>query len=88
MGTEWNETLPYSDPRNSEIAMNGAAEGGVDLVLLDVNMPGLDGFAVLARMKEHIVWRHIPVVLISAISDMASVVRGIELDADDHLPKP
>ena len=43
---------------------------------------------MLARMKEHSVWRHIPVVLISAIADMASVVRGIALGAEDYLPKP
>jgi adenylate cyclase len=74
--------------RDGREALERVAEGGVDLVLLDVNMPGLDGFAVLARMKQHSVWQHIPVVLISAMSDMASVVRGIELGAEDYLPKP
>jgi DNA-binding response OmpR family regulator len=74
--------------RNGGEALKRLAEGGVDLVLLDVNMPGLDGFAVIERMREHHVWRHIPVVLISAMTDMASVVRGIELGAEDYLPKP
>jgi adenylate cyclase len=74
--------------RNGHEALELLAEGAIELVLLDVNMPGLDGFAVLARMKEHSAWRHIPVVLISAMTDMASVVRGIELGAEDYLPKP
>jgi adenylate cyclase len=74
--------------RDGREALERLRDGGIDLVLLDVNMPGLDGFTVLARMKAHRVWRNIPVVLISAVSDMASVVRGIELGADDYLPKP
>jgi adenylate cyclase len=78
-------TIAAQDGRE---ALEQLAEGGVDVVLLDVNMPGLDGFAVLARMRGHTAWRHIPVVLISAMSDMASVVHGIELGAEDYLPKP
>lgn len=74
--------------RDGREALDRLTAGGIDLVLLDVNMPGLDGFAVLARMKEHSAWQHIPVVLISAMTDMASVVRGIELGAEDYLPKP
>src|SRR4051812_44190488 len=74
--------------RDGREALERLAEGGIDLVLLDVNMPRLDGFAVLARMKEHDAWRHVPVVLISALTDLASVVRGIELGAEDYLPKP
>jgi class 3 adenylate cyclase len=60
----------------------------VDLVLLDVMMPRLDGFGVLKRMKAHEAWRHLPVIMISAVTDMTSVVKGIELGAEDYLPKP
>lgn len=59
-----------------------------DLVLLDIMMPGIDGFEVLTRIKAEIQTRHIPVIIISAMSDMGSVVRGIELGAEDYLPKP
>jgi len=59
-----------------------------DLVMLDIMMPGMDGFEVLARLKAHDHWRHIPVVIISAMTDMPSVIRGIDLGADDYLPKP
>jgi serine phosphatase RsbU (regulator of sigma subunit) len=59
-----------------------------DLVLLDIMMPGIDGFEVLTRLKADNGSRHIPVIIISAMSDMGSVVRGIELGAEDYLPKP
>jgi adenylate cyclase len=59
-----------------------------DVVLLDVVMPEIDGFEVLAEMQEDGELRHIPVIMISALEDIESVVRGIELGADDYLPKP
>ena len=59
-----------------------------DLVLLDVMMPRLDGYGVLERMKAHEVWQHIPVIMISAVTDMSSVVRCIVDGAEDYLPKP
>jgi adenylate cyclase len=60
----------------------------VDLVLLDVMMPDLDGPAVLERLKQDPDRRHIPVLMISALDETASVVRSIELGAEDYLPKP
>ena len=60
----------------------------VDLVLLDVMMPDLDGPAVLERLKQDPERRHIPVLMISALDETSSVVRSIELGAEDYLPKP
>ena len=60
----------------------------VDLILLDVMMPDLDGPGVLERLKQDPERRHIPVLMISALDDTASVVRCIELGAEDYLPKP
>ena len=59
-----------------------------DLVLLDIMMPGLDGYAVLEQLKADERLRHVPVIMISAVDDMASIVRCIGLGAEDYLPKP
>jgi adenylate cyclase len=57
-------------------------------VLLDIMMPEMDGYEVLERLKADETWRHIPVIMISALSEFDSVVRCIELGAEDYLPKP
>jgi class 3 adenylate cyclase len=59
-----------------------------DLVLLDVMMPEVDGYDVLQQLKADMVLRGIPVLMISALDEMNSVVRCIELGAEDYLPKP
>ena len=59
-----------------------------DLVLLDIMMPEVNGYEVLEEMKANEALRHIPVVMISAVDDIDSVVRCLELGADDYLPKP
>jgi adenylate cyclase len=64
------------------------AEGAVDIVLLDVVMPGLDGISVLERLKAMPGGSDVPVIMISAVDETASVVRCIEAGADDYLPKP
>jgi phosphoserine phosphatase RsbU/P len=59
-----------------------------DLVLLDVMMPGLNGYQVLEHMRADPRLRHVPVIMISAIDEMDSVIRCIELGAEDYLAKP
>ncbi|MBI4783897.1 MAG: response regulator [Oscillatoriophycideae cyanobacterium NC_groundwater_1537_Pr4_S-0.65um_50_18] len=59
-----------------------------DLVLLDVMMPGMNGYQVLEHVKSDATLRHIPVIMISALDDIDSVVRCIELGAEDYLFKP
>lgn len=59
-----------------------------DLVLLDIMMPGMDGREVLRRIKTDDKLRHIPVIMISALDQIESVVQCIELGAEDYLPKP
>ncbi|MCT7984754.1 response regulator [Laspinema sp. A4] len=59
-----------------------------DLVLLDIMMPHLNGYQVLEEIKADSSLRHIPVIMISAVDDIDSVVKCIELGAEDYLSKP
>lgn len=59
-----------------------------DLVLLDIMMPKMNGYQVLEHLKHDPNLRHIPVIVISAVDDINSVVECIELGAEDYLPKP
>jgi adenylate cyclase len=65
-----------------------AKPGAVDVVLLDVLMPELDGYETLAAMKANESTRHIPVLIVSGVEELESVVRCIELGATDYLTKP
>ncbi len=68
--------------------MLAARPGDVDVVLLDVLMPELDGYETLAAMKRDEATQHIPVLVVSSVEELDSVVRCIELGATDYLPKP
>jgi two-component system cell cycle response regulator len=59
-----------------------------DIVLLDVMMPGMDGYEVCRRLKAQSATAHIPVVMITALTDQTERVRGLEAGADDFLSKP
>jgi CheY-like chemotaxis protein len=59
-----------------------------DLILLDIMMPEIDGYAVLKHLKEDSKLRDIPVIMISAIEEMDSVMKCMEIGADDYLTKP
>lgn len=65
-----------------------AGDVAFDLVLLDVMMPGMDGFEVLRFVKTEPDLARVPVVMISALDDLTSVVKCLELGAEDYLAKP
>lgn len=85
------ETCGYENivtAENGREALEKMREGPVDLVLLDIMMPELDGYGVLEELRTDTALRDIPVVMISALEDINSVVRCIELGATDYLTKP
>lgn len=73
---------------NGVEALDLFAESEIDVVLLDIVMPELDGISVLERLKATPAANHVPVIMISAVDETDSVVRCIEIGADDYLPKP
>ena len=73
---------------NGAIALSLCEEQAFDLILLDLIMPEIGGYEVLQRLKAAERTRHIPVIVISALDELDSVIRCIEAGADDYLPKP
>ena len=69
-----------------EVLRSGAVDVGV--VLLDIVMPEMDGYETLAAIKADEALRHLPVIMISGVEELDSVVRCIEMGATDYLPKP
>jgi sigma-B regulation protein RsbU (phosphoserine phosphatase) len=73
---------------NGRRALELARTAAYDLVLLDIMMPEVDGYRVLETMKGDAELRDVPVVMISAVGEVESVVKCLELGAEDYLPKP
>lgn len=73
---------------NGKEALEQIKKHQPDLILLDLMMPVLDGFAVLSEVKADAVLRDIPVIIVSAEHDSKSVVKGIKQGADDYITKP
>ena len=73
---------------NGPEALAICQEGSCDIVLLDVMMPGMDGFEVCRRIKNNPATAHLPVVMVTALDQPADRVRGLEAGADDFLTKP
>ena len=84
-------TLEYYDvltAMDGASALRIAAEERPDIILLDVMMPGMDGFETCRRLKADPVTRHIPVVLVTALDGRDDKIKGLEAGADDFVTKP
>ena len=93
-GRETLEALLFSDAYDLHFASDGiqaleaAATLRPDLILLDVMMPGIDGFEVCRRLRANPVLTHVPVIMVTALDDRSSRLQGIESGADDFVSKP
>ena len=85
LGKEGHVVVEAADGRE---ALDRLAEGGIDVVLLDIVMPVMDGYETLAAIKADPVLTHLPVIIISGVDQVDSVVRCIEMGATDYLTKP
>lgn len=73
---------------NGALALRAAAACPPDLVLLDINMPGMDGFEVCERLKVDPLLKDIPVIFISALTDIEAKVKGFSVGGVDYITKP
>lgn len=85
LGRDGHETLAAASGAE---ALETLAREPVDVILLDILMPDMNGIEVLTRLKRHEAWRRIPVVMVSGLTEMDAVARCIEAGADDHIAKP
>src|ERR1700742_191954 len=85
LSAEYYDVLSATD---GVTALAMAAADKPDIILLDVMMPGMDGFQVCRRLKDDPATRHIPVVLVTALDGRSDRVVGLEAGADDFLTKP
>ncbi len=81
-----NHTVTVAE--NGRQAIDLIEEHAFDLMLLDIVMPEMDGYQVLEHLKQHDMLRDMPVIVISAIDEMESVVKCVKMGAEDYLPKP
>jgi len=85
---ELGHDVVTADNGRRALDMLAAEQDGFDLVLLDLFMPVVDGFETLAAIKSDLALRHLPVIMVSAVHEMESVIRCIELGAADYVTKP
>ena len=74
--------------QTAEDGLSYASSGGYSLILLDVVMPGMDGFTLLKKLQEEIITQSVPVILITSLSDIQNEQKGLMLGAVDYITKP
>ena len=80
-----SEDLAVVTARDVAGGLAAVREGGLDLIILDVGLPGGDGFSLLRRIREI---SDVPILMLTARDDVEDRVRGLELGADDYIAKP
>lgn len=84
------ESTQYTvlEAENGEEALRILEDHTIDVILLDINMPGIDGFEVCERIKGSEELRHIPVIMVTALTDTEDRIKGIEAGAEEYIYKP
>jgi diguanylate cyclase (GGDEF)-like protein len=85
LGREGFEVIHHPDGIS---AFNAAIDMTASLAILDVKMPGMDGFELLGKLREMTSYRTIPIVMLTSMGSEQDIVRGLELGADDYIMKP
>ena len=80
--------LQVSGEIEPELGIARAISDSPDLILLDIGLPGIDGFEVCRRLQEHPATRHIPIIFLTGTTDIDSKVRGLDMGAVDFVTKP
>ncbi len=86
--TQGHEVVEADNGRVALDLLEAVGASGIDVILLDLEMPEMDGYETLRRIKASDAIGHLPVIVISAVDELDSVVRCIEMGAADYLPKP
>ena len=73
---------------SGEECLDNVEKFSPDLILLDINMPGIDGYTTCERLKENPATKLVPVIILSALSTTNEKLRGYEVGADDYIPQP
>jgi PleD family two-component response regulator len=76
------------EAENGQVALELLEKGGIDLVLLDVMMPEMDGEETLAQIRQRLSAQYLPVIMATAIGDISSIDRFIRMGAQDYIVKP
>ena len=82
-----HEPVEAEDGRQALARLRDASAPPIDVILLDIVMPEMDGYQVLAELRDDPALRHLPVIVISGVDELDSVVRCLEMGAADYLPK-
>ena len=83
-----DEKYDVISAKNGSEALEKATDLYPDLILLDIMMPGMNGYQVTRQLKDAPATRHIPIILVTALNGVEDKVKGLEVGADDFLAKP
>jgi len=75
------------ETHNGKEGLEALESHQIDLILLDINMPVMDGYQALEAIRADAKWKELPVIMITAVDDIESVARCIEMGAEDYMPK-